>query len=556
MKAYGSDERAAPVEENSDKYLVHVETSSLHDGMELERATWEPLYGGEMNTLWDKILTQPGDEVYIKGSTVLKLAFDAYIVDKTTGLADAELRSDTDVVVFSPEILERAKSAFALDFGSNKVGARSKLGDLSIDIISAALVKEEDAKGMLELEQWAIKEGKTPEFIERIQSTIAKMNQASPRETLELDHLLPSSSMAVRLRRNDDGSLSAFLEDCAGMLNMPDVQVSLAQRNRPNSFVDRTQEESSMYEVAFTNSNRDSIPALYLEAFSDPSLHEYTSNYYEPIFAIRPLAIMIKDSCELGVTFVGQGQVDFPDSYAEYYAVARRIVSNDLKVTATSAQGEEVDAREVLKSKVQFFFARGCASNLHTAAQWVLADMPYAGLISEDLGIIFEEYGEKVPPNNIVLSEIGLEATLTSRDKVMPYAKAVTLPRDFPNGVEIPNIQATRAFLRYGRMVNAFYDYDIRFREVEALGSKDGGRDTFLADTAAYPNGMSEVMAMILTSVEWDPDKDTQKIDQLIANWQPKGKLDLGWKRDNFEWDMGLDKDTIIRYMRKFKEAQ
>ncbi len=514
----------------NDLVLVQPEALKLRDDEEISPELWLPLLGGELMPMWTELLANPGDELIIKGSTVTRMLLGAWVYDKVTGVAPSALRSDIDVITTSASV-ETCLAGLDLPKTKTAVSTKVRIGDLDVGFISqetieaqladAAVVLEQIVNGLPEehnkVREWLNEKIVTLREIHGGRATNEKDDSyQESRSVLSNDSMFDHEAIAVRLRRGDDNTLHAYLMDANGVLEQPMVRLQLS----------RQAELGEHFGLMFENPNVESVKWVYVYALQ--YVKEARFSNLVPLYVLESIPRMMRAAAELDVELYSDGMREYP--YMELFTLARQIVTGETHFRVDVARnGEviEVDSGEYYKTKVIQAFARSCASNFIQGVQYMTTQMPHAPLIHEKLGEFFGEYHENVPPNNVLLAVL---------DRIHPFAKELPV-------VDIPPIRATMKFWYLEAKM-----YGCRFEQMGGVGSERSAGQRY-AEHETEVSGMSEVMGLLLASVGWDPENDRSSIEEIIVNWQPKGKVKGVWKTKDMDFDTDLDLKTILKTM-------
>lgn len=202
---------------NPDLVPVRMELKGVINGTKIPESVWRPLFGGEELTqgLWDKLLPSEGDEVIVKGSSVARMFFGGYFVDRKTGLAPRSLRTDIDVVVYGSS----AKNAAQFEGKQRTVARTTDVAGIPIDLISSERVRAVHKAGigeMVGIINGAVSSGISQELIvmRRLLLNHSKfLDEASPESLFAADAFWRHEAIGMKLTRNAQGKIEATVLD-------------------------------------------------------------------------------------------------------------------------------------------------------------------------------------------------------------------------------------------------------------------------------------------------------------------------------------------------------
>ncbi|MBN1162127.1 hypothetical protein JXA34_00055 [Patescibacteria group bacterium] len=595
--------------------LVRMDYETLKDRARIEWDVLEPLLGGEFkDELLEKALRNPGDSVTLKGSTVLNLIYGQYVYNTQTGYAAESYRSDIDVMVSDPEVLERLiESGFAVE--NTYAATKAKVGETQVDIISTETMKNMDIEAMNDIEAWAdtLEDPELQAYLKHNANYFKQALQgATERQLLSLHSLFGYEAIGIKIERDENGELQASLEDPTWIVTDDVLVKQQIKLNRANGLAGGFQ---------VTIYNEPSVRSFMLEAFrhmetpstgADDGENKTNSTFHSstkvPLYTLDGYSRMLRTACELnvGVYWNPLDPICFynPDSYRMYstlYKVAQKIDQEgimfevDDKVLQKDS-GETRTAEEWYKEKMQTAFARSCVADPMQAFNRTFACLPLGRTIAEPVADTFDKYHETVTPNTLLPDLIdiyGVDTLLGKSDRNAPEglkqaAYALVGNKEALEAKPMRTIDRLNIlYLRYygedllltSRLdqvqrneTDENLDDDEYFEKAMLENAGSHGKDTIAAlrndwikqhglpegvfgtvTMKHYPEGMSEIMAMIFVANEMDPDEGREKIKQVVDNWIPSGILKGEWKKDVYEFEMGLDEEKIVKRMKEIK---
>lgn len=508
-----------------DKVLIRPEVMNLSDGTEIPQEVWKPLLGGEMEQVWDELLPGIGDEIYVSGSMIARLVFGGYAYDRNTGLAPASLRSDIDVWVADTHMSERVKVLAGKHLNSRRTAVSSKLhiGGLDVGFVDEEKVRQTNIEGVETVIEWA-RVHSQEEFVQRGERLLSELKKADTESLFALNYFMPYEGLSVRLHRDSDGLLRANLVDPTDLLRTYLMEAQLIKQSI----------NGVHYGFAFANPNMHSARTFLIEALSHMSGVEFSNN--APLWAIEVVPRMIKAAAELDLEIYNEGyrELDPENIEPEFYPVLWNLTRRLLQENVFSlANGLEPNA--IFRRQMQESFARSAATNLVSTLNYMFFSLPAGEVVSDELAEFFEPVYDLLPHCNITAF-------------IVTYCRG-------PNGeAYYPDIPAFRARAKFEALETVFYSSKLKEMGGLAVSTiAPDATDLYFPDYNARPASMSEYMAMVFASVGWDPERDIDKINKVIANWTPKGTLKGTWKTEEFEFDKGLDLGAIQANMRRFK---
>lgn len=508
-------------------YELSAPNTALNHGQEVPRAIWEPLLGGEMQALWETLLTSDGDSCSISGSLVAKMAIGVYASDIETRQVPTNMRSDTDIVC-SPQIFTRLQGS-KFEHGSTHISTLAEVGGMEFDVVSESDMRNTNLKALAELstavDDWDPLHKLTFQAqIDNLSTLVAAADQS---ELLAINNIFPIETLSLKLVR-EAGELHCYFMDPTGFLSSYEIQQGLKIMREAKTY----------FGLAQRDINQASVQALYLDALSEGFPNDPTFSTKIPLYVYNALPRMIVKSTEQHIDFL-EASTLFEDFYnlptfTKLYklgdAAAQGILPFKMSGELAQRFPNNESMRDWFQIKTQEAFARSCASDPATAFDMCFVWFDLAPLFSEDLAKVFEEYHKISPPNYIfrkTVHDAFVAGYLPSPECLTKVA--VTL-------LQIDSIVDAR----YGRT------------DVELKVENQSSEMSF-PEAKRFPSTMSEVMAIFCTGLMWDPAVDAEKIDSIVENWKLSGELKSFWKTSPHTFDMSVNKADIIKYMEEMR---
>jgi hypothetical protein len=548
--------------------LVGLEASNLHNGAEIPVKVWEPLFGNELREVWNKVLVNSGDEVIIKGSSVLKLVFGGYLLDEVTGHVDPRYRSDIDIFTYQPDVESRINSATLGNIRQKFVSKEINVSGAKAEFVSINDIRRLDLQALDELHKWMVGQHEKLEnnhsfamLLNDLRYGRSLLAEATPVQVLLCDNFLPTESICLKLNRNQSGELSMTLIDGAEFLDEENMYTQIQ--------LSHYKHEDAYSGLMVRNPYMASVHTYFLEAMCYMGGDvEFSSK--TPLWSIDEINRVMKSACIGDLTLGADPAINPNPFFNELHYVASRLskggdnifhMKKGLKFS--SSDGGDLEVGEWFKKKFQKAFAESAYFNPTYAYYMAFLSLPMGNFISEDFGNFFDSYHKTIPPNTVLpeyldqLSRHGFDDADGAFQIPSPVRAALlkTLNGQTPQESTHPCIVSIRS---YASMLY-LCDLNFGFKEIpyNSLSGEVNHPHTFV-DMNRYPKNMSEIMALMLVSMRWNLDKDDEKIQNIVSNWEVKGPLEGTWIRDSnaqSAFDKGLDLELIKQYMRNLKST-
>ena len=206
-----------------------------------------------------------------------------------------------------------------------------------------------------------------------------------------------------------------------------------------------------------------------------------------------------------------------PSDYAALQEFTKKVIKNELAIMMhpdalqqptepwdADEDLENISVNERIRTNLKNYLAQGFATNPTKAVEYGFAKLPLGFLFSEEFAMEFAN---------------------------VDHAKIITEKND-----------SICKLLYGGKAVDL----------VEAsTGNKIGIRNEF----ATYPTNMTQVMAIVMKSMEWDPEKDAGKIRHAVENWNNIGKEFQNQTSGNNDFDSEINVELLMMGLRNLRQS-
>lgn len=511
-------------------YLAKIDGNKYENGDKVDAKDWEPILGGELLKIWDTLLLNEGDELIIRGSTLVKLLECGGVAyDPKTNSVPAHLRSDLDIIITDPAIEARKKILGTLN--GRHVADDVEIAEVSVQFTSLDKIRSGQISAMNDLLVWTgtiDNQDLRRSFEQRALYILEQLEAADTLQKMKLDCLFPYEGISLKLKRTASGELEATKIDL-----FEDPVMKMEKQVNDTAGIDNGY---LLFEY-----NHESPAAVLLDAFlymEDLEMHGRA-----PLWALEEIPRMIKTTCELDIELSGEGWEHQTD-YATLWAVAGRMAKGDKLFHLAGEQYANFDIEKWYKDKMQTAFARSAPSAVLTSCLYMTAYMPNANLLDPELGTIFNETNARYGPDNALIIPL----------KGLSQEDLPTTIRAYPREWQMPNTRDVRALINLQKLETQYFGAQLT--PMYTPGKHDEKSTAFYTEHANRPTEMSQVIAMILVAAEFEPDTSDDIINRIVSSWAPTGELELSWKTQEFKFDTGINSEKIIEYMHKMKNGE
>lgn len=493
--------------------LVSPEAKHLYGGSEIPREVWEPLLGRELTALWDQLLENEGDSVYVRGSTAVKVVFGGYMLDVKQNRVAKAMHADVDVMIADKNVASRvAESEFYVAQGN--VATSLQVEETPLHAVTSETIRSMNGAALQEAIAWYKQNGDgRTELLDELIALQKEIAVCSDEELLGITEPLPYESLAVKLERGVQGDIIGTMVDPRDTLRDPLTSMQLSE----------SQQAGRCYGVSFKQCNESTVQGALLELFQDSNGIVFDNNV--PLYVLGNIPRMIKAGAELDLDLIGAPNID--NEFPLLYNLADRVLHDERPFIVEKA-GEEVEVKPFFVEAVQQSLARSVISNLDVTYDTIFLHFPLGHTLSEDVGHFFEEYHNLISPNN----------------EIMFLLKQNGLPPE----LDIPPIWAA---INFHNMCGHYFGA----REMVMENINNNHEDTYtMHDVEQYPENMSQIVSMIVASMGWTMENDRGKIVKIVEGWLPSGDIRYMWKRKEIDFEAGLNMEKIERYMPGFEQ--
>ncbi len=534
---------------------VRMELDNMRDGEVIPEDVWNPLFGNESlrEGLWDRLIPDVGDEVIIKGSAVTRMFFGGYYMDPETRTVPNSLRSDIDVLY--PESL--AGNVERFEGKETSIAKKVDIEGLPIDLVDVNEVAHLHEQGLRELDSIL---SEHPDVLQsrnllRIvrknaeKLAVAKREDRLAETVYSMDSFMRHEGVGMKLRRIDDGSLEATVVDSDHWLDAEDLfGPTLIEQMKE-------QEKRGVYSgFSFLGPDPNSIYALYMgtaKIIPEVKFKERLA-LYSQVIAPRIAVAACEHNLELYVDPVNIKYLYFYYGFfQDIYNVMKRasegdnIMELEPRITARS-RDKGADQEKIITRIVQRSFARAAFADPSSAIDYMFRVFPMGGFISHEANELFHNYhdgnyGESLPGNVYLWRLFNSGATSETLPSFIEHDSFKAMMRIYEIHIEHYLRNADRREMTHLLNDDSFQSHS------EALK---------INEMRNPPESMSEIFALLFVGLEWDLDKDSEKIEKALEDWKQKGELTLIWRRsESMSFDMGVDLEEVRRHMRILSEA-
>jgi len=213
--------------------------------------------------------------------------------------------------------------------------------------------------------------------------------------------------------------------------------------------------------------------------------------------------------------------------------LAERIANREQIFHLLNPLNGEFDFYKWYKRTTQEMYARCAITDMVGTVELMFASLPMGKELSDDIEDFFKPMHMFFGPTTAYPLLIGRIPDIAwDQDEVLSGL-----------GKEIRTIK------RYMHIVEAYFGY----KKAKMVTATNADEEKAFYNYQRPPKSMSEVIAALITAMNWDPEQDIDKIDKIVANWIPSGSQKYRWKNQDVEFDYGMSKEAIINAMQEMK---
>lgn len=512
--------------------LVRMEAKNLRDESVIDKKLWEPLLGEDLHELWDNLLQEEGDQVLVRGSTIIKMLFGGYEISPDTYKVLPGARSDLDITV-GDKVKQRVNE-MSLAFKEKTYGKSFDFKGLEIDFTDWEEQLATDIEAVLDLTAWLDSFPEMPEEARvRIGRKLASLRtRLGSAQTIKdyfgAHNLFDYEGLGVTITRQRDGNIEARVSDTQGFLSayMSVAQLSeLTLKERYDGFVHDDLCEDSLMGVT--------LDAMqYMEGAHLKGKYPYT--------AIANIFRIVKSTNELDFAYFTN--IHEESFYSIIYDVSKRLASGDnvfeFDPNVFKQPPESLD--EWLKVQTQNTFARASAFEMTGAFSSVFYDTAFGGFISPEVQKRLEDWHVAMDIRD------GLHPSPVSFHGLIELSRGMLEIGKLPGNDTPPGILLRHMGLSLDNSTR------IQRRMISLLGEEE----KFFWDSEQPPSGMSEAFALMYVAVGMDPEKDRTIIEEEAGEWTLRGEVQKWWRHGEYAFDMSVDPKQVVKYMKIMKEKE